>query len=218
MEITGVIFTVTEIVGTVAFAVSGALIAIDRQLDLFGVLFLGVVTALGGGTIRDILLGVFPPRAFYSYEYLAVAFLTALAVFIVVWGYRTRYARFRTPLESINNIFDAVGLATFSIVGSQIAVAQGYGENAFLCVFLGMTTGIGGGILRDVLSKEVPFVFKKHVYGVASLAGCVAYWVILHLSSNDTAATLTGVFLIIAIRICATVFLWNLPRIHLTEK
>lgn len=135
MEITGVIFTVTEIVGTVAFAVSGALIAIDRQLDLFGVLFLGVVTALGGGTIRDILLGVFPPRAFYSYEYLAVAFLTALAVFIVVWGYRTRYARFRTPLESINNIFDAVGLATFSIVGSQIAVGAGIRrKRIFVCV------------------------------------------------------------------------------------
>lgn len=218
MEITGVIFYVTELVGTVAFAVSGALIAIDRRLDLFGVLFLGIVTALGGGTIRDILLGTFPPRAFYSYEYLAVAFFTAVAVFIVVWGYRTRYARFKTPLESINNIFDAIGLATFSVVGSQIAVAQGYGDNAFLCVFLGMTTGIGGGMMRDVLSKEVPFVFKKHIYGVASLAGCVAYWVILRLTAHETAATLSGVFLIIVIRLCATVFRWNLPRIPLQEE
>ncbi len=215
MEITSVIFNVTEIVGTIAFAVSGALIAIERQLDLFGVLFLGIVTALGGGTIRDILLGVFPPRAFYSYEYLAVAFFAAVAVFIAVWSYRAHYERFKTPLGNINNVFDAIGLATFSIVGAQIAVSQGYADNPFLCVFLGMTTGIGGGILRDVLSKEVPFVFKKHVYGVASLMGCVAYWVILHLTANDTAAALTGVFLIIAIRICATVFRWNLPRIRL---
>ena len=90
MEITIAIFNVTEIVGTIAFAVSGALIAIERRLDLFGVLFLGIVTALGGGTMRDILLGVFPPRAFYNYEYLAIAFFSALAVFIVVWSYRAR--------------------------------------------------------------------------------------------------------------------------------
>ena len=218
MEITIAIFNVTEIVGTIAFAVSGALIAIERRLDLFGVLFLGIVTALGGGTMRDILLGVFPPRAFYNYEYLAIAFFSALAVFIVVWSYRAHYTRFKTPLESINNVFDAIGLATFSIAGSQIAVAQGYGGNPFLCVFLGMTTGIGGGIIRDICSKEVPFVFQKHVYGVASLVGCVAYWGILRLFGNNTAATLAGVFLIIVIRICATGFRWNLPRIRLTEK
>lgn len=218
MEITSVLFDITEIVGTIAFAVSGALIAIERRLDLFGVLFLGIVTALGGGTIRDVLLGVFPPRAFYSYEYLAVAFFTALAVFIAVWGYKVHYERFQTPLKNINNVFDAIGLAAFSIVGSQLAVSQGYADNPFLCVFLGMTTGIGGGILRDVLSKEVPYVFQKHVYGVASLLGCVAYWTILRLTASDTAAALTGVFLIILIRICATVFRWNLPRIRLENK
>lgn len=217
MDITNVIFFVTEVVGTVAFAVSGALIAIERRLDLFGVLFLGIVTALGGGTIRDVLMGTFPPRAFYSYEYLTIAFFTALAVFIVIWTCRAQYMRFSTPLKSVNNIFDAIGLAAFSIVGSQIAVAQGYMENPFLCVFLGMTTGIGGGILRDVLSKEVPYVFQKHVYGVASLVGCVAYWVLLRVTANDTLAALTGVFLIIAVRICATVFLWNLPRVRLEE-
>ena len=168
--------------------------------------------------IRDVLLGVFPPRAFYSYEYLAVAFFTALAVFIAVWGYKVHYERFQTPLKNINNVFDAIGLAAFSIVGSQLAVSQGYADNPFLCVFLGMTTGIGGGILRDVLSKEVPYVFQKHVYGVASLLGCVAYWTILRLTASDTAAALTGVFLIILIRICATVFRWNLPRIRLENK
>lgn len=218
MEITSILFDITEIVGTIAFAVSGALIAIERRLDLFGVLFLGIVTALGGGTIRDVLLGVFPPRAFYSYVYLAVAFFSALAVFIAVWGYKVHYARFQTPLKNINNIFDAIGLAAFSIVGSQLAVSQGYADNPFLCVFLGMTTGIGGGILRDVLSKEVPYVFQKHVYGVASLLGCMAYWTILRLTSSDTAAALTGVFLIILIRVCATVFRWNLPRIQLESK
>lgn len=169
MEITGVIFTVTEIVGTVAFAVSGALIAIDRQLDLFGVLFLGVVTALGGGTIRDILLGVFPPRAFYSYEYLAVAFLTALAVLSLsgVSG-RAMHVSGR-HLRALIIFLMRLVLQLFRLWVHRLPWAQGYGENAFLCVFLGMTTGIGGGILRDVLSKEVPFVFKKHVYGVASL-------------------------------------------------
>ena len=218
MEITDVIFHVTEVVGTVAFAISGALLAIERRLDLFGVLFLGIVTALGGGTVRDILIGIFPPRAFYSYEYLTIAFVTALAVFIVIWGFRVHYVHFSAPLKSVNNIFDAIGLAAFSIVGSQIAVAQGYMDNPFLCVFLGMTTGIGGGIMRDVLSKEVPYVFQKHVYGVASLVGCVAYWVLLRFSVHETLAALTGVFLIIVIRVCATMFRWNLPRIRLEEQ
>ena len=176
------------------------------------------MTALGGGTIRDILLGVFPPRAFYSYEYLAVAFLTALAVFIVVWGIGRAMHVSGRHLRALIIFLMRLVLQLFRLWVHRLPWRRDTEENAFLCVFLGMTTGIGGGILRDVLSKEVPFVFKKHVYGVASLAGCVAYWVILHLSSNDTAATLTGVFLIIAIRICATVFLWNLPRIHLTEK
>lgn len=220
MEFTDLLIVITEIIGTVAFAVSGALVAIERRLDLFGVLFLGIVTALGGGTIRDILLGVFPPRAFYSYVYLAIAGLTALAVFLVVWVYHARYRAFQTPLKSINNIFDAVGLAAFSVVGSQLAVAQGYGDNPFLCVFLGMTTGIGGGILRDMMSREVPYVFQKHVYGVASILGSAAYWLVQRFTGSEPAAALTGVVLIVAIRICATLWRWNLPRVRLddTEK
>ncbi len=217
MELTDTIINITEIVGTVAFAVSGALIAIERRLDLFGVLFLGIVTALGGGTIRDILLGVFPPRAFYSYVYLSIAGFSALAVFLLVWIFRARYRRFQAPLKNINNVFDAVGLAAFSVVGTQLAAVQGYGDNPFLCVFLGMTTGIGGGILRDVLSREVPYVFQKHVYGVASILGSLVYWLIRHFGGGESAAVLTGAVLIVAVRICATVFLWNLPRIRLED-
>lgn len=188
------------------------MIAVEKRMDLFGVLFLAVVTALGGGTSRDMLIGSFPPRMFSSYRYLLLAALCALAVFAVARGFGPRYLANRERLDRINNIFDAAGLGVFTVSGAQIAVAAGYADNGFLTVFLGMTTAVGGGIFRDMLIREVPFVLKKRIYALAAIAGALVYWLCLRAGVPEPAAAVAGLTLTFALRLLATHFRWNLPR------
>ena len=125
-------FDAAQIIGTVAFAASGAMLAIDRDLDLFGVLFLGVITAVGGGAIRDLLLGSFPPVAFRDATYVLVAFVTALIVFLLAAMGNVRYWRERDAMDRAFNLLDAIGLGIFSAVGAQTAMSAGFSGNAFL--------------------------------------------------------------------------------------
>ncbi len=203
-----------ELVGTAAFAASGAMAGVERRLDVFGVCFLAVVTALGGGTIRDILLGEFPPRMFYSFAYLGLATLVALLVFIL----RGRLLPDPTERQQlwINgwfNLCDAIGLGIFSVVGTNACFAAGYGKNAFLAVFLGMTTGVGGGILRDMMCGEIPGVLRKHIYAVAAILGSLSYYFLrwlLHVGGG--LATLLSVAMVVVLRMLAAHYRWNLPR------
>lgn len=206
-------FDAAQIIGTVAFAASGAMLAIDRDLDLFGVLFLGVITAVGGGAIRDLLLGSFPPVAFRDATYVLVAFVTALIVFLLAAMGNVRYWRERDAMDRAFNLLDAVGLGIFSAVGAQTAMSAGFSGNAFLCVFMGMTTGVGGGILRDLLSKTVPAVLKRRIYAVASIIGAATYFYMVKLSAGAPAAMLAGMLITVLIRMLATHYAWNLPRV-----
>lgn len=202
-----------DIIGVASFAVSGAMVAIDRQADLFGVLFLALITALGGGVIRDILLGQVPPRMFTSYVYIAVAVLSALAVFIAAKIGKEKYRRNEKRLDQIDNFFDAIGLAAFTVSGSAIAV-ETYGlGNPVLAVSMGMITGFGGGMLRDVFTKSMPMVLIKHIYAVASLAGALAYYIMLLLPIPAWVRDLGAGILIFIIRMLATRYRWNLPRV-----
>ena len=149
-------FHCAEIVGTVAFAASGAMIAIDRELDMFGVLFLGITAAVGGGIVRDLVRGSIPPGAFRNPVYVAVAAATALAVFLFAWLNQRQYRLRHGQMDRIVNLLDAVGLGAFGVVGVESAAALGHDGYMFLCVFMGMTTGVGGGILRDIFSREGP--------------------------------------------------------------
>ena len=207
-----------DIIGTVAFAVAGAMVAVSRRMDLFGVLSMGAVTAMGGGVIRDVLLGQFPPRAFYNYTYIYLSLAAALVVFLAVQIIRDAYRRSHLTVEAINNIFDAIGLASFSVTGVQIAIQAGHGENWSFCVFLGMMTGVGGGILRDILCCTVPLVFTKHIYAVASIAGSLLYYLLVRFSVHEIPSVLIAMFVVIAIRILATVYRWNLPRIRFSVE
>lgn len=206
-------FDAAQIIGTVAFAASGAMLAIDRDLDLFGVLFLGVITAVGGGAIRDLLLGSFPPVAFRDATYVLVAFVTALIVFLLAAMGNVRYWRERDAMDRAFNLLDAVGLGIFSAVGAQTAMSAGFSGNAFLCVFMGMTTGVGGGILRDLLSKTVPAVLKRRIYAVASIIGAATYFYMVKLSTGAPVAMLAGMLITVLIRMLATHYAWNLPRV-----
>ncbi|MBO0888658.1 trimeric intracellular cation channel family protein [Candidatus Bathyarchaeota archaeon] len=152
-----------NLAGTFAFGLSGGILAVRKQMDLFGVLVLSVTTGLGGGIMRDILLGHIPPSTLSDWRYLASAGLAGLLVF----------ARFSKVIHHTGFIttFDAVGLSTFTVTGTTIALAAGL--EAAPAALLGMLTGVGGGILRDVLAAEVPLIFRSEIYAVASLLGAI---------------------------------------------
>lgn len=212
------LFRLTEIVGTVAFAVSGAMAAVRKRLDIFGVLFIGGVTALGGGTVRDVLLGHFPPRMFYSFEFLLIAAVSSLVIFILAYRWNEVYTINENHLNAINNLFDAIGLAAFVVTGTQAAISAGFSDNPFLCISLGMTTGVGGGILRDVMCLEMPAVLRKHIYAVAAIAGALVYYLLYHFADNTTLATGLSALTTLTIRLLATYYRWNLPRVGSREE
>ena len=156
-----------EIIGTIAFAISGALIGIEKKLDLFGIIFLAITTAVGGGIFRDIIIGSAPPTAFVNPTSCIISIITALVVFFF-------YEKIN-KFEKIIIISDALGLGVFTAIGCKTAILHS-ANNAFIVITMGLSTGVGGGILRDVLVKNVPFILKKEIYAVASIAGSLCYY------------------------------------------
>lgn len=203
-----------EFLGVGAFAVSGAMIAIDREADIFGVIFLAIITALGGGVVRDMMLGCFPPRMFTSYAYILTATLCALSVFIDAYIRRDSYLKIQKKLDAVVNVFDALGLAMFTVSGMNIAIQTCGLRYPVLLAALGMTTGVGGGMVRDVLSGRMPAVLYKRIYAVASLVGALVYYALLKFGVKEFPAALISMGLIFLLRVCATRYRWNLPRIR----
>ena len=213
MELEDLIYFIVEIIGTVAFATSGAMV-----VDIFGVLVLSSITALGGGAIRDILIGATPPRMFSDYRYVMVSVVVSTVVFIIAYIFRDRYPQKAKVVDSVNNVFDAVGLGLFTVTGVQVAIDSGFGLNSILAVCLGVITGIGGGVLRDVMLREIPFVLKKRIYALASIAGGVVYYN-LHLAGFErTRSIVISVAVTFVIRILATVFKLDLPKVKLKDN
>lgn len=212
------ILLVLEIIGTVAFAVSGAFVAIKAGLDIFGVVFIGCVTAVGGGMTRDGLIGKFPPAIFSNLYILLIAALTAFVVFVVAYITRKKFDVVLERVEHVNNIFDAIGLAAFSVMGTEIAFAKGLSGNAVLSIMLGMLTGVGGGIFRDILTDTTPYIFKKHVYALALIGGAALYYVLRRFVGGTVLATAAGILLVFTVRMLATKYRWSLPKVRLEDK
>lgn len=206
------IFLIGEWIGTVAFAISGALVAIDKRTDIFGVMLLAVFSALGGGTVRDILIGHFPPRMFSNGRYVLLAIFCALIVFIVARMFRAHYETMEKEIEKVNGIFDAIGLGVFAVSGASIGVEAGFGDNFLLVVALGTITAIGGGMMRDVMLQEIPFVLKKHIYAVAAIAGAATYYFLIQAGAIETIAYSAGWMMTVTLRLFAMQYKWNLPR------
>ena len=207
-----IIFQLGEWIGTAAFAVSGAMIAVDKGMDLFGVIFLAVITALGGGTLRDILIGHFPPRMFTNYQYVLLAVIFAVLVFLIAKTFKERYFVREHVIEQINNVFDAIGLGVFAVSGARIGMEAGFETNVFLITFLGMTTAIGGGMIRDMLISEIPFVLKKHIYAVAAIVGALSFAILCNMGASSALSYALGWMITTTVRLLATVFKWNLPK------
>ena len=204
------LFFLIEAIGTIAS--SGAMTAIRKRLDLLGIIILGETTAVGGGMLRDILLGRVPPSLFINPVYVIMAFVTVLILFFIIrFNQQIMTGPYIVAYEKIMNIFDAVGLAAFTVTGIDTAAMAGYGEYHFLSIFLGVLTGVGGGVLRDIMAGQTPYILKKHVYACASLAGAIFY-VYLSGALGSNAAMVTGALLVIAIRLLATKYCWDLPK------
>lgn len=208
---------ILELIGTVAFAFSGCMVANAKKMDIFGVWVLGTVTAVGGGAVRDVLLGIFPPNMFRHGSYVAVATIT-VALWLVMAARKgaVSHAMF-AKLSWIMDISDSLGLGIFAVVGSQTAINAGYGDNWFLVIFVGVMTGVGGGLLRDIMADMTPMIFCKRIYAIAALAGSLVY-VILIPYIPEFVAVLAGTGTVFVIRTLASVRRWDLPIYILEQK
>lgn len=205
---------VFDIIGTIAFAISGALVAIEKKMDLLGVIILGIVTAVGGGIIRDLTLGITPPLTFCNPRSIMLAIVTSIITFIGAWLYIKHYVSVMKPLDALLFISDTVGLGVFTVVGVQTAVEKISMPSSILLIFVGVITGVGGGVVRDLLAGNIPYILKKHIYACASIGGamvCMLLWQ----DFGKEAAMFCGAVVVVLIRILASHYKWNLPKIHI---
>ena len=200
-----------ELAGTLAFAASGAMTGLKKGMDLFGVCILGLTTAVGGGVIRDVILGNTPPATFQDPIYALVALGTSLVLFlpgirkVLMWDHQI--------YDLTMLVMDSAGLGIFTVMGIRITYSSSPEPTLFLLVFVGVVTGVGGGVLRDIMAGDTPYIFVKHVYASASLAGalaCVGLWAVW----GELPAILGGTVVVILIRFLSAYFHWNLPHAH----
>ena len=140
--------------------------------------------------------------------------IVAVAVFIIAYVYRKSFHSLKIKIEYINNIFDAIGLSAFVVIGSEVGFSYGFSDNGFVIVFAGMITGAGGGILRDILIDTTPYIFKKHVYALAAIVGAILYYILKKHTQNIQLVSVLSMALIFAIRMLATKYRWSLPKIQ----
>jgi uncharacterized membrane protein YeiH len=196
-----------DLVGTFVFALSGATAGVRRQLDIFGVLVLSFVAANSGGIVRDLLIGATPPAAISDWRYLVVSVLAGVLIFF--WYPKLRHLR--SPVL----VFDGAGLALFCVAGAQKALV--FGLEPIMAALLGMLTGVGGGIARDVLLSEVPAVLRAEVYAVAALAGAAVVVAGHVLGLPSTPMACAGAALCFGLRMAAIRYDWHLPVARTAE-
>ncbi len=196
---------IIEVVGTVAAAISGMRLAATKHFDWFGAYTVGLVTAIGGGTLRDVLLDI-PVFWMQTWWYLAV---TALSLIVVIL-----FKSFLVSRDRMLFIFDSIGLALFCVIGIQKSLAIGY--PMWVATVMGVITGAFGGVMRDILINEEPLIFRKDIYATACLAGALAYWVMILFDASPMAQQITCMVVIILIRILTLRFNLSLPVLNRT--
>lgn len=199
-EIEGMFLLIIEIIGTIAFAISGIRLAAAKEFDWFGAYTIGLVTAIGGGTLRDVLLDI-PVFWMQSSLYFLVTGISLATVIV----FRRTLVKFNRTLF----IFDAVGLALFVVVGIQKSLAVGY--PMWVAISMGMITGSFGGVIRDILINIEPLFFRKDIYATACIAGGVAYWGCMLLNFPPVIQQSICAVVVIGLRMCALHYNWALP-------
>lgn len=212
---TRVFTNVLSFIGVAAFAASGAMAGIERKTDILGVIILAATTATGGGVIRDILLGFTPPKVFLAPTYFFIAASVAIILFAFAFFCYGEYHKRAGFIDKANNIFDALGLGIFVALGTQTAIESGYAQNMFLSVMIGTLTGVGGGFLRDIMILRIPVILRKHIYASSALLGSVAFYILHLFSVNYSYSLIISSLVTFILRMLATHFKWNLPKIYL---
>lgn len=205
------VFFILEIIGTVAFAASGAMVAVNKKMDVFGVIILGLTTATGGGIIRDLVLGVTPPSVFLTPVYAIVAVATSVLVFL---PFTQKFAHKNTrAYDTVLLICDSVGLGVFTAVGVKAAYSAIENAPFILAVFTGVITAVGGGAIRDLFAKDTPFIFIRHFYACASLIGAILT-IVLWNFAGELISMAAGIVTVIVLRLFAAKYRWELPKPH----
>lgn len=201
-----------EYIGILAFAASGTLVAIRKKMDIFGINVLAITTATGGGLMRDIIIGKIPPSLFVNPINVVLAAIMANAIFLFL-AINKHPSKAGGFYDKLMFLFDTFGLAAFVVDGFMMGVQTGYENNAFLLVFMGLISSVGGGALRDIMANQMPDIFFKHVYGVASMAGGLSMLVIHSLTRNWNVAMVGGFSIVILLRMLSAHYRWNLPKL-----
>jgi uncharacterized membrane protein YeiH len=196
------LFTILNVLGTFVFGLSGAMVAIRRRFDIFGVLVLAVATGVAGGIVRDLLLGAVPPEVLRSYWPMAVACLAGVCAFF----FQPLIERFKRPVM----LLDAIGLGVFAVAGCRKALL--YGLEPPGAILLGAMTAIGGGMLRDMMAAEVPRVLHEEVYALAAFAGAASYAGALWLGLPEVTSAALALVLAVGLRLASVRYGWKLPR------
>ena len=196
---------IIEFIGTFAFAISGIRLASAKQFDLFGAFVVGLVTAIGGGTIRDLLLDVTP---FWMNNSIYLVITAIALVWVMV------FSKYLVRMDNTFFIFDAIGLALFAVVGIQKTLDAGF--PLWVATIMGTFTGAAGGVLRDVFINEIPLIFRKDIYATACLAGGLAYWGSNMLGWSDVTSQSICALIVITLRIGALRYNWSLPQLRYT--
>jgi uncharacterized membrane protein YeiH len=186
-----------------AFAVTGAFKAIEHKSDIVGIIILSIITGVAGGTIRDVIIGKFPPNSISDPSYVIVSVASAVALFFLYPHLKKHWNVFLK--------FDAIGLGVFSITGATFAYNI-FGLNFLAMTFAGILSAVGGGILRDVFVNEVPIIFVKELYAAASFVGVVVFFLLLVGGTPLYVASIAGIIIIMSLRLVAMKYNWNLPR------
>lgn len=220
MEFFDVLLLIIHYVGIVSFSAAGAMVAIDRENDFFGVIFLAVITCFGGGLMRDVICGRAIGRtlpAFFIELWndgsVIICIATAILVFALATIFKHHYIKEEAEVDKINNVLDALGIGVFSGAGCASYITVG----PLVAITMGMITSIGGSLLRDMILNDIPFILRKRIYALACLIGSAVYYLIAAVIIPDKdythlVAMLVCLAVTFGIRMCATAFKWNMPK------
>lgn len=198
-------FSTLDLIGTFVFAISGTIVAGEKRLDLFGAAFIGFVTAIGGGTLRDMMIGISPVSWISSTSYLYVIVLAVLITFVL----KEQIFQFRRTIF----LFDTIGIGVFTIIGVEKALAHGISTP--VAIIMGILTAVAGGVIRDTLTNQVPQVFRKEIYATACLAGAVVYIVLKRFGVQPEINQTATILIIIGIRVISVKRKMSLPKMDL---
>ncbi|AXP81560.1 hypothetical protein CJ739_2487 [Mariniflexile rhizosphaerae] len=197
-------FQIIEVLGTFAFSISGVLVALEKRMDVFGVFIIAFVTSVGGGTLRDVLIGQTPVTWMENMIYVYV--IIAATIFSIIFRKRLDYLRVSLFL------FDTIGIGLYTVVGIEKGLAIGL--HPILCIALGTITACFGGVIRDILCNEIPVIFRKEVYATACILGGVTYFLLRELPIDNNIVFVISGSVVIAVRLIAVKFKISLPSLY----